>query len=303
MLIKHFASLLDEYSTKNLKNLQKLHACVIRHGVADNDFIRSKLVSSYASCSQIVQATLLFSLTIRRPTFLYNSLIRAYASQSRFWESLFVFRCLILAGKAVDKHTLPVVLKSCSGLSNLRVGRQVHGAVLVNGFGSEVGNCNGLITMYAKCGDLPCAVKVFDEMPERNEVSWTAMMSGFGFHGKHAEVLMLFDKMVEVGMKVDGLTFTSLLMACGHVGEVERAREYFQMMQDRFGVRQTVEHYTCMVDMLGKAGLIDEAKDLVMDMKAEPDGALWRALLTACRIHKRVDVAEWANLKMLGDAW
>nr|POE60024.1 putative pentatricopeptide repeat-containing protein [Quercus suber] len=160
---------------------------------------------------------------------------------------------MLLAAKPIDRHTLPVVLKSCAGLSALRLGRQVHNAVLVNGFTLDLGNSNALITM-----------------------------------------------MLEANERPDGVTFTTVLTACSHGGLTDKGREYFKMMQGRFGVKPGLEHYTCMVDMLGRVGQVEEAEKLIFGMEIEPDEALWAALLAACRIHGKLEVAERVAEKFYG---
>lgn len=207
---------------------------------------------------------------------------------------------MILSHKPFDRHTLPVVLKSCAALSALRLGRQVHGAIVVNGFSSDLGNSSALISMYAKCGDLVVARKVFDKMSERDEIAWSAMMGGYGMHGKFSEVFELFDRMMEEGVRPDGYIFTAILTACSHGGLIERGREYFEMMEMRFGVKPGVQHYTCMVDMLGRIGQVEEAEKLIMRMKVEPDEVLWKALLGACKIHGKIEVAERVVAKVYG---
>ncbi|KAM1757699.1 hypothetical protein ACFX15_006611 [Malus domestica] len=292
-LIPVYATLLDGCSSsKNLRTLTQLHAKTIKLGISCHDFIRTKLLCSYAASSQLKQSNLLFSFCTSRPTFIFNTLIRAHSSQGLFSQSLSIFLRMLAANKPFDRHTLPAVLKSCAGLSVLRLGKQVHGAVLVNGFGFDLANSNALISMYAKCGDLAGAHKVFDGMLMRNEISWSAIMAGYGMHGVFNEVFELFDRMVEAGERPDGVTFTTVLTACSHGGLTEKGREYFEMMKQRFGVIPGLEHYTCMVDLLGRVGRVDEAEELVLGMAVEPDEALWGALLGACRIHGKVEVAE-----------
>lgn len=288
-----YATLLNKcFSSKNINSLKIIHARTIRLGISHDDFIRTKLVSCYASCSKLHQANILFSFTNRKPTFLYNSLIRAYLSLNLFKEMLSLFREMRLSYKPFDCHTLPLVLKSCAGLSALRLGKQVHGAVLVNGFALDLKNSNALINMYAKCGELEFARKVFDGMCERNEVTWSTMMAGYGMHGRFEEVFEMFNRMVEVGERMDSVSFTVVLTACSHGGFVEKGREIFEMMKVRFGVKPDVRHYTCMVDMLGRVGLVEEAEKLTLKMDVRPDEALVGALFGACKTHGRVDVAE-----------
>lgn len=207
---------------------------------------------------------------------------------------------MVVAPKPIDRHTLPAVLKSCAGLSALLLGKQVHGAVVFNGFSFDLANSNALITMYSKCGDLGSARKVFDKMPVRNSISWSAMMAGYGMHGIFDEVFMLFERMVDSGLEPDGVTFTAILSACSHGGLREKGQEYYEMMKGRFGLRPGLEHYTCMVDMLGRAGLVEEAEDLIVGMDVEPDEALWGALLAACKIHGKVEVSERVAMKLCG---
>ncbi|XP_057956254.1 putative pentatricopeptide repeat-containing protein At3g11460, mitochondrial isoform X2 [Malania oleifera] len=270
------------------------------HEITCHDFIRAKLVSSYASCAQMLEASHIFYLTNRRSIFLYNSLISGFSFLHQFPQSLSVFRQMLIDDKTIDRRTLPAVLKSCAGLSALRLGRQVHAAVLANGFASDVANSNALITMYAKCGDLVAARKVFDEMSDRNAITWSAMMAGYGIHGRVGEVFVLFDRMVDAGVLPDGVAFTAVLTACSHKGLTEKGREYFEMMEGRFQVKPRTEHYTCMVDMLGRAGRVKEAEELILGMEMEPDDALWSALLGACKIHGRVEVAERVAEKVYG---
>lgn len=165
----------------------------------------------------------------------------------------------------------------------------------------NLANSNALINMYSKCGDVGSAYKVFDQSPERNEISWSVMMAGFGMHGKFEKVFELFERMISEGMVPDGVTFVTVLTVCSHGGKVEKGKEYWKMIEEgRFGVRAMLEHYTCMVDMLGRAGLVEEAEKLIMGMDVAADEALWRSLLGASRIHGQVEVAQRVEQKIRG---
>ncbi|XP_010246993.1 PREDICTED: pentatricopeptide repeat-containing protein At3g46790, chloroplastic-like [Nelumbo nucifera] len=300
-IIPLYASLIESCSSaKNLKRLREIHARILTVGITHHDFIRAKLVSSYATCAQMREAAYIFSRTNRQSTFLFNSLIRGYASLNLFRQSLAVFRQMLQEEKQYDGRTLTSVLKSCAGLSALYLGRQVHVAVLVNGFSSDVATCNALITMYSKCGDLTTARRVFDKMMEKNSITWSAMISGYGMHGVADEVFRLFEEMLAAGVLPDGVAFTAILATCSHAGLTQEGRKYFKMMEGRFGLRPGLQHYTCMVDMLGRAGHVEEAEALILDMKAEPDEALWGALLGACKIHGKIEVAERVAEKVYG---
>ncbi|XP_043725303.1 pentatricopeptide repeat-containing protein At3g46790, chloroplastic-like [Telopea speciosissima] len=293
-IIPLYSSLIESCSsTKNLNTLRKIHAQIVTVGISYHDFMRAKLVSSYAACAQMHEAALIFSCTNRQSTFLYNSMIRGYASLNLFRQALTVHRHMLLTGKQHDRRTLPSVLKCCAGLSALHLGRQVHVAVLVHGFTDDLATSNALVTMYSKCGDLRTARKVFDEMTERNSVTWSAMIAGYGIHGRSTEAVRLFEEMLDVGESPDAVTFTTVLTACSHGGLTELGRKLFEMMEEgKFGVGPGLEHYTCMVDMLGRAGHVEDAEALIERMKVEPDEALWGALLGACRLHGKIEVAE-----------
>ncbi|XP_043725539.1 pentatricopeptide repeat-containing protein At2g33760-like [Telopea speciosissima] len=253
-----YFSLIESCSSiKNLNTLRKIHAQIVTVGISYHDFIRAKLVSSYAACAQMHEAALIFSRTNRQSTFLYNSMIRGYASLNLFRQALSVYRQMLRAGKQHDRRTLPSVLKCCAGLSALHLGRQVHMAVLVHGFTDDLATSNMLVTMYSKCGDLRIARQVFDELTERNSVTWSAMIAGYGTHGccAEAEAVRLFEEMLDVGESPDAVTFTTVLTACSHGGLTELGRNLFEKMEEgKFGVELGLEHYTCMVDMLGRAG-------------------------------------------------
>ncbi|XP_010685428.2 pentatricopeptide repeat-containing protein At2g02980, chloroplastic [Beta vulgaris subsp. vulgaris] len=288
-------------TTKNLQQLQQIHCQTIKIGTSYNDFIRAKLISSYTSCAQLSDAHYIFSVTNRKSTFLYNTLIRGYASSKQFHLSLSCFHQMILARKSINVNTLPAVLKSVSALSLFTLGRRIHTVILVHGLSSDLAHCNALITMYGKCGDLHSARTLFDRRLERNLITWCAIMGGYAMHGNFDEVFFLFDRMLESGVSPDGAIFTTLLTACSHGGRIQKGRECFQIMVERFCLRPSMEHYTCMVDMLGRAGKIQEAVEVVEKMEMEPDEALWRALLGACRFHGIFQITVRKRMFILAD--
>lgn len=295
--IQAYASLLQQcFITRNLRKVLQLHCETIKLGLSYDDYIRAKLISCYSSCAQMADAQLIFSFINRKSTFIYNTLIRGYASTKQFNLSISCFHELLISDSNIDKYTLPVVLKSVSAVSSMRLGQQLHTLALVRGFSSELSNCNALITMYSKCGDLGFARKVFDKMPERSQATWCAMMSGYGMHGEFDEVFWLFESMLDFGVFPDAATFTTVLTACSHGGHVEEGKRYFEMMVREFPLSPSL-----VVDMLGRAGRIEEAKGVIERMEMEPDEALWRAFLGACSIHGRFQIIVRAKQFNLAD--
>lgn len=149
-----------------------------------------------------------------------------------------------------------------------------------------------VIDMYCKCGRVGMARKAFNRMKEKNIKSWTAMLAGYGMHGQAREALEVFDEMQNAGVKPNYITFVSVLAACSHAGLVKEGWHWFNAMTAKFNIIPGVEHYGCMVDLLGRAGHLNEAYDLIKGMKVNPDFIVWGALLGACRIHKNVELGE-----------
>ena len=163
----------------------------------------------------------------------------------------------------------------------------------------DVVNYTAFIDMYARCGSVAMAQKVFVEMPEKNVVSWSAMINAFGIHGLCSEALAFFDQMRSENQVPNSITFVSLLSACSHSGKVAEGWKYFKAMTQDYGIVPTEEHYACMVDLLGRAGKIDEALSFINNMPIKAGASVWGALLDACRIHRRVEIAEKVAKKLL----
>ncbi|CAA6655494.1 unnamed protein product [Spirodela intermedia] len=193
-----------------------------------------------------------------------------------------------------NEVTVASALFACSQLGALLHGESLHGFAIRNGIRLDLVMSTALLDMYAKCGSIWSSRKVFDGMPVRNVFSWSAIIGGFGLQGLCSEALALFDQMKEEQVEPNAVTFVSILSACSHSGELEEGRRRFESMSRDFGIAPEDEHYACMVDLLGRAGLLDEAALLIQGMPAAPGAGVWGALLGACRIHRRVGLAEKA---------
>jgi pentatricopeptide repeat protein len=149
-----------------------------------------------------------------------------------------------------------------------------------------------VVDMYSKCGRVEMARKAFEKIKEKNVLSWSALITGYGMHGHGQQALDVFDEMRRSGQNPNYITFISVLAACSHAGLLDKGRYWYKTMKKKFGIEPGVEHLGCMVDLLGRAGCLDEAYGLIKEMKIKPDAAIWGALLSACRIHKKVELAE-----------
>ncbi|TYJ18847.1 hypothetical protein E1A91_A09G150300v1 [Gossypium mustelinum] len=198
------------------------------------------------------------------------------------------------AGVCPDAVTFVGVLSSCANLGAVSVGHEVEQRIESSRLGLNPFLNNALINMYARCGNLVKARAIFDGMPVKSVVSWTAIIGGYGMHGYGEIAVELFDEMIKSGIRPDGAAFVSVLCACSHAGLTEKGLEYFSEMKMKHRLQPGPEHYSCVVDLLGRAGRLNEALELIKSMQVKPDGAVWGALLGACKIHRNVEMAELA---------
>ncbi|CAM6004795.1 unnamed protein product [Sphagnum balticum] len=207
-------------------------------------------------------------------------------------KALGLFRQMQQEGVLPNAVTFMVVLNACASVVALEEGRRVHEQIIQSSCESDVFVGNSLIDMYAKCGSMEDAWRVFNTMPSRDVVSWNAMLGGFALHGHGEEALAHFERMCEEGIEVDNVTFVCLLSACSHAGLLCEGQRSFGSMSTVHKISAKLEHYTCMVDLLGRAGHLHEAEDMIKVMPCKPDVAVWMALLGACRIHGNVEMGE-----------
>ena len=190
--------------------------------------------------------------------------------------------------------TIVSVLLACAHLAAVEQGKEVHGYIVRNGFESNVSVGSSLIDMYGKCGSIELSRQVFDKVPQKDVASWTTMIAGYGMHGCREDVFSVFNEMQESGVAPNHVTFIAVLSACSHAGLVDKGRQFFNIMISKYQITPSMEHYACMVDLLGRAGHLDEAFNFIKNMSVEPRTDVWGALLAACRIHCNIDLGEHA---------
>lgn len=207
-------------------------------------------------------------------------------------EALEAFARMQGEGFEPEDRTLVSVLAACAHLGALEQGKWVHGYLRGKGRRVTVFLGTALVDMYAKCGEVELGLRVFREMPERNLLVWTTAIKGLAMHGRGAEALRMFGEMERCGFVPDDIAFIGALCACTHAGLVDQGRQLFDSMSRGYGIEPKVEHYGCMVDLLARNGLLDEARDLIDSMPMEADALIWGALMAGCRFHKNVELAE-----------
>lgn len=276
-----------------------IHCIVLKHGLQSDNFICAALVDMYAKCKVIEDARQLFDNMSSKDLVSWTVMIGAYAESRNAYESLVLFDRMRDEGIVADKVAVVTVVYACAKLGAMHKARLVHDYIHRNKFSLDVILGTAMIDMYAKCGSIDSARDVFDRMREKNVISWSAMIAAYGYHGHGRDALEIFSMMLSSGMLPNGVTFIALLYACSHSGLIEEGLRFFSLMWDEYSLRPDVKHYTCMVDLLGRAGRLEEAFKLVKSTTVEKDEGLWGALLGACRIHGNVDLAEQAANSLL----
>ncbi|MBA0788428.1 hypothetical protein Gotri_025092 [Gossypium trilobum] len=257
------------------------------------------MISGYMKFGKIEKAERLFKEMPVKNLVTWNAMIAGYVENCRAEDGLKIFRIMLRYGIRPNHSSLSSVLLGCSELSALQLGKQVHQLVCKSSLRDDTTACTSLISMYCKCGVLDDAWKLFLETKSKDIVSWNAMISGYAQHGAGEKALHLFEEMRGEGIKPDWITFVAVLLACNHAGLVDIGVRYFDSMVKDYGVEPRPDHYTCMVDLLGRAGKLVEAVDLIKKMPFKPHSAIFGTLLGACRIHKNLELAEFAAQNLL----
>ncbi|KAG8647016.1 pentatricopeptide repeat-containing protein At2g33760-like [Manihot esculenta] len=280
--------------TRGLEIGTSVHCIVKKYGLHLDHFVCAALVDMYAKCGVIEDAKQLFDKMPSKDLVTWTVMIRAYAECGNANDSLVLFDQMREEGFVPDKIAMVSIVNACAKLGAMHKARQVHDYVSKNKIYLNVVLGTAMIDMYAKCGSVDSAREIFDCMQQKNVISWSAMIAAYGYHGQGKKALELFPMMLSSGILPNNITFVSLLYACSHSGLVDDGLQLFSLMEESYGVRPDVKHYTCMVDLLGRAGRLNEAFGFIENMTVEKDEGLWSALLGACRMHKHIDFAEKA---------
>ncbi|CAN6552094.1 unnamed protein product [Malus baccata var. baccata] len=267
---------------------------VVENKLEMNTYVGSALIGMYGKCGDLSSARRVFDSMKKKDRITWNAMISGYAQNGMSDEAMVLFDGMKVAGVNPDKITLVGVLSACASIGALELGKWIDTYATERGLQHEIYVGTALIDMYAKCGSLATALRVFEDMPQKNEVSWNAMISALAFHGRAHEAISLFKRMTEgsTSVRPNDITFVGLLSACVHAGLVDKGRQLFNLMSSSFGLVPKIEHYSCMVDLLSRAGLVHEAWDFIQKMPEKPDQVVLGALLGACRKCKNVDVSE-----------
>eukprot|EP01018_Ginkgo_biloba_P014303 Gb_06899 [translate_table: standard] len=269
-----------------------IHEYIIRNGFEPDGPVGTALVDMYAKCGNIEVARQLFDTMSTRDVVSWNVMISGYAQNGHAPEALTLFHKMQLQDVKPNSVTMVSVLPACAHLAALQQGKWIHDFIIRSGLETDVSVGTALIDMYAKCGNLNVACQLFEEMSKRDVVLWNTMITGYGMHGNAKDALALFVQMQRTLVKPNHVTFICVLSACSHAGLVDEGWQYFNCMSQDYHIIPRLEHYACMVDLLGRAGHLDKAQEFIKNMPLEPDAGVWGALFSACRIYGNIPLGE-----------
>lgn len=283
----------------DLHYIRQLHCDIIKHGFDSTIVVGNTLVDVYAKCGKMEDSMRQFKNMEARDTVTWNAIISACGHFEDCNLGLRMISCMRNEGMSLEVATILSSLPLCSYLGAKRQGKEIHGCIFRLGFESNLPIGNALIEMYSKSGSLRNSVKVFKFMKTKDVISWTALISAYGMYGDGKEALRAFMEMKETGIVPDHIVFISVLFSCSHSGMVQEGRDCFNQMKKDYNIEPRLEHYSCMVDLLSRSGLLAEAEEFILSMPLQPDASIWGALLSACRTRGDVEMAERALENLL----
>lgn len=279
---------------------KQVHGMIMKSGCQLTDLsVNNAIADAYSKCGSIEDVKKIFDRIDEKDIVSWTTLVNAYSQGSEWREALAIFLQMREQGFTPNQFTYSVVLVSCANLCFLEYGRQVHG--LLHKAGLVTDSCveSALIDMYCKCGSINEAGYIFDGISNPDVVSWTAMIWGHAQHGSCAYAVQLFRKMEQMDIEANAVTLLCVLFACSHGGLVEEGLHFFESMEGTYGIMPEMEHYACIVDLLGRVGRLDDALEFIKEMPVKPNEMVWQSLLGACRIYGDVELGNVSAEKIL----
>ncbi|KAF5949180.1 hypothetical protein HYC85_015137 [Camellia sinensis] len=260
---------------KDLNAGMQVHGYVVKSGFEFNLVVGSSLAHMYMKSGSLGEGERVIKAMPIRNVVACNTLIAGRAQKGFSEGALDQYNMMKMAGFRPDKIMFVSVISSCSELATLGQGQQIHAEAIKTGASTVVGVISSLISMYSRCGCLDESVKAFLEREEADVVLWSSMIAAYGFHGKGEEAIELFNWMDQVGLDANDITFLSLLYACSHCGLKDKGLQFFNLMIEKYGLEPRLEHYTCVVDLLGRSGCLEEAEGFIRTMPVKKDAIIW----------------------------
>ncbi|XP_024455759.1 pentatricopeptide repeat-containing protein At5g66520 isoform X2 [Populus trichocarpa] len=260
----------------------------------ENTLAKNAMISGYLTEGRVDKARKMFDDMAAKDAASWSALITGYTKNGMHTEALALFQDMMVSHILPNEAALVSLLSACGQLGTLHQGRWIHAYIDKTRVLMSTKLTTALIDMYAKSGSIECGYGLFQKMARRDVVTWGVMISAFAIHGHASKCFQLFDEMLADGIRPNKVIFVAILSACSHAGCVEEGRQYFSQMEHGFGIKPSIEHYGCMVDLLGRAGLLADAEQLILSMPKQPNSIIWGSLLGACRTHNDLKRGTWA---------
>ncbi|XP_042483351.1 putative pentatricopeptide repeat-containing protein At3g01580 [Macadamia integrifolia] len=283
---------------KLLRQGKEMHNYVLRHGLESDTFVGSALIDMYGNCGSMREAGFIFEMMSDRDITIWNSMIVGHVLNGNVDLAFGILRRIKESKLRLNSVSILSILPLCTRMGTLRQGREIHGYATRNSLVSLVSVGNSLIDMYCKCGYLELGLRIFNQMVETDIVTFNTIIVANGIHGHGEQAFSFFDQMRDAGIRPNKVTFIALLSACSHAGLMDRGWFLYNTMVYDCGILPDMEHYACMVDLLGRSGHLDDAWEFIRRMPVEADIDVLGCLLGACRVHNRVELAEQVSRRI-----
>jgi pentatricopeptide repeat protein len=278
---------------------EQFHGYVVKCGFETDVFVSNSMVDFYGKCRCVGTAKAVFDGMRVRDSVSWSCMVVACAQNGGEEEAFSVYLGARRAGEEPTDSMVSSVLTTCAGLLGLDLGRALHEVGVRSCIDANFFVANALVDMYGKCGGIEDVEEVFFKMPQRNIVTWTAMIGGYAHIGDARNALAVFDDMMKCGeTKPNCITLVNVLTPCSRGGLTMEGYELFKTMYERFGIKPCIEHYACVVDLLGRAGLEEQAYEVIQGMPMRPSISVWGALLGACKMHGKTGLGKIADQKL-----
>eukprot|EP00257_Ricinus_communis_P027862 XP_025015276.1 pentatricopeptide repeat-containing protein At2g46050, mitochondrial [Ricinus communis] len=295
-----FSSMLNSCATLGSWELgRQIHGLICKLSFDLDILVASGIVNMYAKNEYIEDARKAFDCMTAKNVVSWNTMVVAYGRQGDGKEAMKLLKEMLLEDFAPDELTLASILSSCGSVSASCEIMQVHVYVVKFGLQSFLSIGNAMINAYSKCGRAASALKSFNSVPEPNLVTWTSLISGYAFNSLPKDGIKMFEKMLSAGVRPDQIAFLGVLSACSHAGLIKEGLHYFRLMIKHYRILPDLEHFACVIDLLGRAGLLDEAFNVLTSMPIDYRSDTLGAFIGACRIHGNVELVKWAAQKLL----
>ncbi|CAL9084214.1 unnamed protein product [Musa textilis] len=314
----------------SLSMVKMIHGYIIGSGIVIDPFVSTQLIKAYGNHREldicrylfdempvktlvtwntiihqclkhgaIEMARGIFAKMPERDVVSWNTLMSGCSQVGRCREALALFHEMEFSREKPNKLTLYIVLSACACIGALDTGMWLHAYLGRSGLNSDGSLDHCLIDMYAKCGSIEKALQVFEGARVRSLYSWTSIICGLAMHGQADHALHLFFRMLEVGIQPDDVTLVGVLSACAHGGLVDQGYRFFSSMEEMYDLEPKIEHYGCMIDLLGRVGRLKEAYNMILRMPMRPNAVLWGTMLSSCKVHKNVELGEVAAMELI----